>query len=303
MEISKNWSTYVQVRHNQLVMYDRPDEGFRVPSWRKPPTKKGYSGTITDSTRKRIETAVDVFLQLAPKRRIYNPITDKHQDFQLSFITLTVSAHDPIPASEGHKALKSWLQHFKRPWHKRKMSEPMTTYLWKCELQKRGQIHYHLTTNSFLHHVEIRRVWNDLQKARGWLDDFKRLRDSYDANSTDVHSVYKVKDIRRYLSKYIAKQQYYESPANPEAGFPALLLPVTLDAKVWGCSEDLKGRKRFSEKLDKWTHLSIESGKQSGYLREFETEHCKFLDLKTKDFKTEDFLSSQLRQDYEDWKK
>jgi hypothetical protein len=300
---NRNWSTFVQVRHNQLVKYDRPDEGFRVPAWRKPPTKKGYSGTITDSTRKRIETAVDIFLQLAPKRRIYNPITDKHQDFQLSFITLTVSAHNPVPASEGHKALKVWLQHFKRPWHRRKMSEPIFTYLWKCELQKRGQIHYHLTTNSFLHLVEIRRVWNDLQKARGWLDDYHRQTGKWDANSTDVHSVYRVKDVRRYLSKYIAKQQYEVSPADPEAGFPALWVPVTLDAKVWGCSEDLKGKKRFSEKLDKWTHISIESGKMSGMLKEYETEHCKFLDVKTKEFQTVDFLSTQLRQDYENWKK
>lgn len=301
---SRKWTTFVQVRHNQLLTYDRPDDGFHCPSWRKPPTRRGYSGEVTASTKKRIETAVDIFLQMAPKRTIYNPVTQRNQQFQLSFITLTISAHDPIEASEGNKALKVWLQHFKRPWHKRKMSEQMSTYLWKAELQERKQLHYHIVTNAWLHFVEIRRVWNDLQKARGWTQDYCKLKGHHDPNSTDVHSIYKIRDVRRYLSKYIGKQQFIESPANPEAGFPALKIPVALDAKVWGCSEDLKGKKRFSAPMDKWTWISMQAGEQESLLRKFETEHCKFYDLKDPDKNpTTNFLSSSNLQSYQLWKK
>ena len=285
-----------------MVTFDRPEGGFRQPAWRKPPTRRGYSGEITASTRKRIETAVDIFLQCSPKRRVFNPIIGKEQNFQLSFITLTISAHNQVPASEGHKALKSWLQHFKRPWHKKKMSEPMTSYIWKAEVQARGQLHYHLTTNAWLHFAEIRRVWNDLQKARGWTNDYFLLKGHHDPNSTDVHSIYKIKDVRRYLSKYIAKQEYTDSPADPEAGFPALKVPIVLDAKVWGCSEDIKGKKRFTEKIDKWTWLSMKSGTDSGDLRKKEVKHCNFYDVQGNRFKTEDYLSTNHLQAYQKWK-
>jgi hypothetical protein len=297
------WETFVQVRYNQLITYDRPEGGFRQPSWRKPPTRKGYTGEITASTKKRIETAVDVFLQCSPKRKVFNPVTNRQQDFQLSFITLTIAHPDPIPASEGHKALKVWLQHFKKPWSKRKISEPMTSYIWKAELQSRGQLHYHLTTNAWLHFAEIRRVWNDLQRNRGWLEAYKAKAGHYDPNSTDVHSIYKIRDVRRYLSKYISKQEYTESPANPESGFPGLLVPVVLDGKVWGCSEDLKGKKRFSERMDKWTWLSMEAGRDSGSLREHEVKHCKFYDVTGGQHKTEDYLSTTHLQAYQQWKK
>jgi len=252
---------------------------------------------------KRITTAVDVFLQLAPEREIFNPVTKRHQKFKLSFITLTISAHDPVPHDEAHKALKAWLQHFKRPWHRRKMSEQMSTYLWKAELQERGQIHYHVITNAWLHLAEIRRVWNDLQKARGWTQDYFTQHRSHDPNSTDVHSIYKIKDVGRYLSKYIAKQQFKESPANPEAGFPALLIPIALDAKVWGCSEDLKGKKRFSCEMDKWTYLSMKSAAECGILKEYPTDHAKFYDLKDKKYTPADLLSSSNLQQYQSWKK
>lgn len=293
---NREWTTFVQIRHNQLVTFDRPDGGFKVPSWRKPPTRKGYSGEITASTAKRISTAVDIFLQLSPKRQIFNPIIDKHQQFQLSFITLTIPQAEPVPASEGHKALKIWLQHFKRPWHKRRMSEAVKSYIWKAELQERGQLHYHLITNSFLHFAEIRRVWNDCMNSRGWLGGHR------DPNSTDVHSIYKIKDVRRYLSKYIAKQQFQPSPAAAEAGFPQLLVPVMLDAKVWGCSEDLKGKKRFTEPMDKWTWVSMMHGKAEGDLKQFDSEHCKFYDVKGSRFKVEDYLSTNHFQSYQLWK-
>lgn len=295
----KNWRTYVQVRNGSLVLYDRPEEGFSVPTWRKPPTRKGYSGEVTESTRKRIATAIDVFLQISPVRFIHNPVTKRQQKFQLSFITLTISHPEPIPASEGHKAIKVFLQHFKRPWHRRKMSESMKTYIWKAELQQRGQLHYHLTTNVFLHLVEVRRVWNDIQRQRGWLDDYNRRLGKWDANSTDVHGVYKLKDVGRYLTKYISKQEYRQSAANPESGFPALLEPTRLDAKVWGCSEDLKGAKRFSTELDRVTWDVICDAYGNGAINYKDMERCRFVQTK----EASNLLSDVKFLEYEAWKK
>lgn len=298
MATSKNWRTYCQVRNGSLVLYDRPDEGFEMPSWRKPPSRKGYSGEVTEGTRKRIAMAIDIFLQISPPRFIHNPVTQRRQKFQLSFITLTISRAEEVPASEGHKALKVFLQHFKKPWSKRRMSEQMRTYIWKAEVQKRGQLHYHITTNVFLHLVEIRRVWNDIQRSRGWLDEYHKAYGKWDANSTDVHSVYKLKDVGRYLQKYIAKQEFRPSAAAAEAGFPCLLEPVRLDAKVWGCSEDLKGAKRFTAELDELTWDTICDAYGAGAIKYKEMERCRFLQTKDAD----NLLSYSLNNSYQSWK-
>lgn len=302
MKAAKTWETWCQVRNGSIVTYDLPKEGFNIPSWRKPPSRKGYSGEVTDSTRKRIATAVDIFLQISPIRIIHNPITNRQQKFQLSFITLTISQSEPVPASEGHKALKIFLQHFKKPWHRRKLSEQMKTYVWKAEIQKRGQLHYHITTNTFLHAIEIRRIWNDIQRRRGWLDEYHQKLGKWDANSTDVHGVYKIGDIGRYLTKYIAKQEFRQCAANPEAGFPMLLEPIRLDAKVWGCSEDLKGKKRFSCNMDKWTWLSIQAAQMEGHARLYECERAKFYSFEGKEVSTADVLSTDNLAKYKLWK-
>lgn len=297
--MAKNFVTHVQVRNTSLVMYDYPETGFDQPAWRKPPSKKGYSGYVTDSTKKRIQRAIDIFLQVSPTRWIHNPVTDKKQKFKLSFITLTISRAEPVEAREGHKALKVFLQHFKKPWSKRKISEPMKSYLWKAELQERGQLHYHLTTNVFLHFAEIRRVWNDIQHSRGWLDDYHAAFKKWDANSTDVHAVHKIKDIGRYLTKYLCKQEFKVSPANPEAGYPALMEPIRLNAKVWGCSEDLKGAKRFDAVMDMMTWATIVDAYGSGNLKVVHCENSKFIDHPNP---TNLLSPSQLNQ-YNQWKK
>lgn len=293
--MAKTWATKVQVRNNQLMLYDYPIEGYSQPAWRKPPTRKGYSGEVTKETVRRIKQAVDVFLQLSEQRKVTNPTNGKMMPFKASFITLTVSALKPIRCDEGHDALKSFLQHFKRPWHKRKMSEQVKSYLWKAELQKRGQLHYHITTNSFLHWVEIRRVWNDLQNSRGWLEDYKARYNNKDPNSTDVHAAYKKKDMGRYLSKYLAKGEFIDCS---HMGFPQLRVPVLLGGKVWGCSNDLKGKQRFNGVLDEdtWERICIAQGNDD--LKVKHMERCRFLDMQH----PENLLSDDLYQGYEDWK-
>lgn len=299
MASQKTWTSYVQVRNSQLCVYSLPLEGFEQPTWRKPPTRKGYSGEVTQSAAKRIRTAVDIFLQKSDVRFIYNPVTKRRQKFQLSFITLTVSKNDRIDTKDGHLALKVWLQHFKKPWNKRRMSEPIKSYIWKCELQERNQIHYHITTNSFLHLAEIRRVWNDLQKNRGWLDDYYSKYGKWDANSTDVHSIYKIKDVGRYLSKYIAKTQFVACPASPESGFPPLLVPANIGGKVWGCSEDLKGAKMFSKVMDDLTWTTIADAYGNGSITVHNLDKCQFIEHPT----PSNLLSPSLFNDYNLWKK
>lgn len=290
----KIYIPHIQVRSNALLYYEMPE----LPANHKRHDLshiKTYSGTVTDHAAKRIKRTVDVFLQRSPNRRVLNTVTGKLMDFRLNFITLTVAKKELISAKEGHKALKVFLQHFKQPPAKKAISEQLKSYLWKCELQERGQIHYHITTNSFLHLNHIRRVWNGIQFRRGWLEDYRKEHGHTDANSTDVHAVYKVKDIQAYLSKYLMKTGAKDMS---EMGFPCTVFMPRIDGKVWDCSNDLK-IKRFSDEMDSGTEMLIRDGLSTGDIRQLSFPRCEVFctNQPTK------FLSIQSFNQYLNWKK
>ena len=129
---------------------------------------------------------------------------------RINFITLTFSCSELINLKEGYNnALKPFLRWLKEV-------QKCDLYVWKAEYQKDtdyygkekvhgGQLHYHITTNKFIHHTEIRNKWNYIQKQNGYLQEYWNKHGHYDVNSTDVHAVYKIKDIESYLIKYVSK--------------------------------------------------------------------------------------------------
>lgn len=285
---------YIQVRENALVVFEQPEPPYSHR--RHDLTRiKTYQGTVTDSAAKRIKRTVDVFLQRSPERWIFNTVTKKRQKFRLNFITLTIPHPVPLSARETHKALKIFIQHFKATPAKKAISEQLTSYLWKCELQARGQIHYHITTNRFLHLAEINRVWNGIMFRRGWLDDFKARHGHTAANSTDVHAVYKVRDIQAYLSKYLAKDGRRDVS---EYGFAVPIFEPKIDGKIWDASQDLK-IPRFADEMDCTTRDRIQNAIDCGQVRKLDFEQCTV-------FATDrptDLLSISSLKQYIQWKK
>lgn len=269
----KNWKSFIQIREGSILKFDYPEEGFESPCWTKPPKKKPYTGEVTDHTRKRILTAVDVMLLNTPMRKIYNPVTDKEHDFRVGFATLTVTDDVAPNMKEGNEALGRLLRHFKAPWKRRKMSEPLTRYVWKAELQKRGTLHYHITTNAFIHYIELGRVWNDLQKEYGWLNNYHATHGHWYPNSTDIHAVWQVSNLGGYISKYMGKKAFIDAS---EMGFPSPIVPLMLGGKIWGCSDDLRGRKRFTAPMDEYTWKHLQASLQYQAITQKDFERCSF---------------------------
>lgn len=269
----KTWESFVQVRDGSLLKFDYPKEGFEHPSWQKPPTKKSYAGEVTDHTRKRIITAVDILLQKNPSRRIFNPIIQKEHDFRVSFATLTITDNIRPKTKECNEALAKWLRHFKRPWRKGKLSESIGEYVWKLELQDRGTPHYHITSGSFLHHVEVSKVWNDIQRDYGWSEKYYDKHGHYYPNSTDIHAVWEVKNLGGYIAKYMGKKDWVDTS---EMGFISPISPVQMGGKIWGCSEGLRGKKRFTAPIDEYTWKRLQASLQFQEVEKKDFERCTF---------------------------
>lgn len=214
----------LQIRHGCAVVFNywagaRGRHSEEQADIARAAQKVAYSGMMTDGAEKRLRKAISLLLQSSPERIIYNPVSNSHHPFTINFITLTCSDS----TIRQHKELqKTLLEPFLR-WQR---GRGATSYIWKMELQQRGQPHYHITTNQFIHFQEIRDYWNNLQRKAGYLDSYARKTKHFNPNSTDVHAVKDVQDLEAYLVKYIVKGVSQSGAAQK--------------GKVWDCSKNLK---------------------------------------------------------------
>lgn len=222
--------------------------------------KKAYSGDITTGARKRMAKAITLMSQVVKPTWITNPVNQRDQLHRFSFVTLTIASSKLLTAREGYQLL---LQHFLQ-WLRR--TKGVELYVWKAELQKRGQLHYHLVFPNFIHYLEIRNKWNALQKEAGLLDDYAREHGHFCPNSTDIHETYGVKNMRAYIMKEMGKaananrfraKQIVESLIQagevPECQKEQFIQEYTgdlvMEGKVWDCSECLGAGKYYTVAL------------------------------------------------------
>lgn len=226
--------------------------------------RERYVGMVTDGVKKRMKKCITLLLQSTPYIWKTNPITGKHFQHKVSFITLTTPDHD---LSRDNKfCVKHLLEPFLRDC-RRKFG--MKSYIWKCELQSNGQVHYHVTTDFIAHHQDIKNEWNKRLRERGMLNDFKDEYDHDDPNSTDIHAVYKVNNLEAYLVKYICKEYQNE---------------VALNGKVWDASKNLKAADYFKLHIDEPINNFIRGLQRSLMVFTSFFERAIFLDFKTNDY-------------------
>jgi hypothetical protein len=321
----------IQVRSNMLVKYDvwtGPSIHQRF-NFREA-IRQQYEGTLTAHARKRLMSAVDILIQRNPTRKIYNPISQTEHDFSINFTTLTIASPRLVSAREAYDVLLSrYLRYMRDKYDVRE-------YVWKAELQERGQIHYHLLTNQFIPWQVIKWKWNSLQKQAGLLDDWARQHKNFNPNSTDIHTVEKEEGVLEYISKEIGKTNFY-SLANGSAASGVWwdnyakvyvgnwqdggekgqwhygewdgdrkcitsaregmeLVEPKLNGKIWDASDALK-ISRFADEMDDETWSRIAQGKRDGKIKEVAVERCEVFKMA----KPLQYLSNNMLKNYREY--
>lgn len=285
---------YVQFRTSSIIQYSQPDRPYYRDPEKKYPNpfkvlysdskpveekKQAYSGTVTKGAQKRIAKAVSVLMQTSPVQKFYSPISGKKISFKLGFLTLTISSVKKLlTAKEAHKLL---LEPFLRILRNR---YKLRSYIWKAELQKRGQIHYHLTINRWIHYKELQRIWNSLQQKAGLLNEYFSKKGHYNPNSIDIHSVKNVQNLEAYLVKYLSKN---ESDKGATTG------------KIWDCSMNLKQANYFTDMLDSGIAEQIEQYKKAGKVRIIQSDFCSIVIFRG--VKPQNVLSNSGKKRYLEW--
>lgn len=193
---------YAQVRWDSVLVYTKffgakGQTGERMEDVQK----KAYSGLVAEGTRKRMAKACDILIQCSRVKMRYRP-GKKAFPFRLGFLTLTVPGKvvDPNGIHPYFKRFLDWLRYRK------------SLYVWKAEYQERGQIHYHLIINQYIHFHDLRYYWNKLMREAGQLAEYAKAHGHFNAPSIDIRAVRNDKTLSNYLLKYLLKDN--KLPAN-----------------------------------------------------------------------------------------
>lgn len=227
---------------------------------------KSYSGDMRKHSTKRIRQAISYLVAISPTQKVFNPVTGKPMSFRINLITLTLSAHLP-PSKEREFIVKVF-----RPFLRELQNKHgITDYVWKVERQlATNNLHWHITTNRFLAHNQLRQTWNKAQEKMGIISDFKAKHNHSNPNSTDVHSVRNVRNLEGYISKYISK-----SAAEGQTPIPG---------KVWGCSTNLQGIKNYSDCIDNKFGELLKEASSLKRSRKVATDNCELICMDEGDF-------------------
>lgn len=207
------YDEFISFKGGKLIYYSRSNLNSRKKQYAKLPltasekliaNQRRIKNRMSDALTKLYETASDKLVTIAKSKKQFM--------FKCTFITLTVNAcfksHQDVINKQCLPKILDWFRYINKN----------LLYVWKKELTKQGTIHYHIITNSFIHHRRIRDKWNSILYKH-------QLTTSLDANSTDIHSLKHIDKPLNYMLKYITKTS--ESDKD-------------IQGKIWDCSSELK---------------------------------------------------------------
>lgn len=299
---------FLSIKPNQLTVYfesiaHKSGNLFETKTRIQPFTNKPKRGLSTKA-RKRIQNKINWLLTFAKTKRIYNDYTNKYFNFKINFITLT------LPTLQAHKDTTIKSKCFNQFLTELRRFHSVHNYVWRAECQSNGNIHFHIVTDTYIPWFIIRSIWNRQLRKLGYISryhqkfsgmDFKTYQ-SYcnsigindlstihsryqrgnktnwkDPNTTDIHSVYKVKNLSAYLSKYMAKVETRKDNSKDYD-----LKERKIEGRNWGCSQSLSRCKSIIDWADDFCNDLIDSARATCKPYEITDTyfHCLFFDFK-----------------------
>ena len=177
---------------------------------------KGY---LSSKSSRKLMNAVNWLVSSAKDKALYSKKHNKYFYFKINFLTLTIPAYENnlVDEKTAKRCMHAWLAYARKYFYLR-------NYVWKFEKTEVGQLHIHLTTDTFIHYKRLQQSWNRILNANSLLDKFQAVHGHHNPNSTDVHAVRKVKDVGAYIAKYMSKSQVAMSEYK---------------GRIWACNREI----------------------------------------------------------------
>lgn len=210
-------------------------------------SKRMARGFLSINAKRKLQKAIEYLLYLSAEKRIYNRTTKKFLKFKVAFVTLTLSSEQKHTDDQiRKKLLHQLLVELKKNYN-------VENYVWKAEKQANGNIHFHIVLDRFIPHQQLRSRWNRIQNKLGYVDNYQQKhKGKTNPNSVDIHSLYNIKNIASYLSKYMSKNVEYREDMNPEE-----LQKLIVKGKLWGSNHELSNIKGASIPVDTFVEKEL----------------------------------------------
>lgn len=194
---------YLSITPNSIAWYNLPDRYRRTKDRRKNEVNlldNEHKGRVSSKARRRITKAIDYMQFLAKDKPLFPHRKNCKLSFRLNMVTLTLCSTQIHSDNEiKSKLLNQFLVELRNK-HKCQL------YLWRAESQANGNIHFHIITDRYIPWNELRNGWNRIQEKLGYVSRFNKKYRGRTPNSTDIHSIWKVKNLSAYLAKYCTKE-------------------------------------------------------------------------------------------------
>lgn len=197
-----------------------------------------HKGILSPKAKKRLNNSTNWLIDSSKHKRVFVKSTGKYFWFKVNFITLTVPLQNNTTTDHKSisRAFHNWLVYVQKYFYVR-------NYVWKLEFTEKGQIHYHLLTDTFIHYKKIRRAWNRSLIHNNCLTKEFIEQHGDDFPSTDVHAVRNLNDVGAYVAKYMSK---------------SIPQDVKFTGRIWGCNYEISDASKCKCVID-YNELAAES--------------------------------------------
>lgn len=214
--------------------------------------KNGYNGEISKRTKAKIQTLMKNWL-LAGKVADKNGYKQKKGNTKITATFCTVT----LPKAQAHtdqelrrRALNGLLQALKR-------YVGMKNYIYVSELQKNGNIHFHIIIDVKLNKWKLRNLWRKQMYLLGYLDTYSKHEAGQKYIATQADQINDVTKVGKYISKYMAKTNSVVQQGKK------------LEGRLWGMSD---GVREYQGIVMDW-----KEAKQTGIVKIWEGQESGFV--------------------------
>lgn len=189
---------------------------------------KKSSYQLSNNSKRQLMRSVNNLAFLSQPRNIVSKKGKVYKNFRIGFITLT------LPSRQIHSDTiikKKCLDHL---FQELRTFYSVKNYVWKAELQRNGNIHFHIFLDKYVDYNAVKRRWNRIVNKLGYVDrysskmselsllEYARLRGKKveeikevyakgcknkwkSPNSVDCKIAKSSKEIGAYMAKYLLK--------------------------------------------------------------------------------------------------
>jgi hypothetical protein len=258
-------------------------------------SSRSAEGFLSVIGKRKLLKGLEYLLLLSKDKTISTNFSGRLFKFRIAFVTLSLASNQ---IHSDHEIKKELLNQFLIEIKKK---YKVRNYIWRAEKQKNGNIHFHLIIDKFIPWNELRNNWNRIQQKLGYVTRYReeqinwhkngfqvrshllntwplgRQKEAYERgakchwhnpNSTDIHSVKNVMNVKNYISKYITKNiESIQEDGTLQSD------KLKVHGRIWGCSSNLSDIKGAQLIVDNRIEEELIKIEQSKKFRNFSTAY------------------------------